>query len=382
MIRKLISTEIWEPRGFETYLEEMEASGLRLTRAGGWLLYFDRAQPRQMRYRVEYIRHPSEEQLMLYADCGWEHIAETNRELQIFRAPVDPHIPELHTELETEQAMYQHISRAAIRNALCSLIFAAILAIFLGKFGLGAFYLPGEAWRMCLICVLMVYCMGSGLHRFWITQRYLRRLKQNMRGPADSHRYRRGIKAQVLAIVMMLCYLGIILQPSVQSIWALAHLTDAQPLADRAGELEAAELPYFTPEDIAQQSTEMFTASDSGIFLHQPLTQIQYILNCGSWERQTGRSYTMDTFDLRWYRLRWPLTGKWLADDWNRTWQLVQIDQTGFDVLYRALDTDTGRLRLIGQNAQQVAVLDYKGPAIARAEQLFYETFGQEVDNT
>ena len=44
--RRLISTEIWEPQGFETYLEEMEASGLRLAKAGGWLLYFDRAQPR------------------------------------------------------------------------------------------------------------------------------------------------------------------------------------------------------------------------------------------------------------------------------------------------------------------------------------------------
>ena len=111
--RRLISTEIWEPRGFETYLEEMEASGLRLAKAGGWLLYFDRAQPRQMRYRVEYIRHPSEEQLALYADCGWEHVAQTNREVQIFRVSVDAGIPELHTERETERAMYRHISRAA-----------------------------------------------------------------------------------------------------------------------------------------------------------------------------------------------------------------------------------------------------------------------------
>ena len=86
----------------------------------------------------------------------------------------------------------------------------------------------------------------------------------------------------------------------------------------------------------------------------------------------------MDTFDLRWYRLRWPLTGRWLAGEWNRTWKLEQADRAGFDLLYRALDTDTGRLRLIGQRARQVAVLDYKGPEPARAEQLFYETFGQE----
>ena len=134
--RRLISTEIWEPRGFETYLEEMEAPGLRLAKAGGWLLYFDRAQPRQMRYRVEYIRHPSEVQLALYADCGWEHVAQTNREVQIFRVSVDAGIPELHTERETERAMYRHISRAAMRNALWTLFLVALFAAFLVEFGL------------------------------------------------------------------------------------------------------------------------------------------------------------------------------------------------------------------------------------------------------
>ena len=67
----------------------------------------------------------------------------------------------------------------------------------------------------------------------------------------------------------------------------------------------------------------------------------------------------------------WPASG-------HRTWKLEQADCAGFDLLYRTLDTDTGRLRLIGQRARQVAVLDYKGPEPARAEQLFYETFGQE----
>ena len=376
--RRLISTEIWEPRGFETYLEEMEASGLRLAKAGGWLLYFDRAQPRQMRYRVEYIRHPSEEQLALYADCGWEHVAQTNREVQIFRASVDAGIPELHTERETEQAMYRHISRAAMRNALWTLFLVALFAAFLVELGLDAFYLPGSAWRMCIICLLMAYCMGSGLHRFWVTRRYLRRLKQNMRGPADSRSYRRGMWAQVFAAAMLLCYLGVVLEPSIKSIWELAHLTDAPPLSAMTEELDAAGLPYFTPEDLTLQDTQMFAAGDSGVFSHQPLTQAQYTLNCGSWERQTGDSYTMDTFDLRWYRLRWPLTGRWLAGEWNRTWKLEQADRAGFDRLYRARDTDTGRLRLIGQRTRQVAVLDYKGPEPARAEQLFYETFGQE----
>lgn len=128
LIRKLISTEIWEPRGLETYLTEMEADGLRLVKATGWFLYFEQAEPRHMRYRVEYIRHPDEELLALYDDCGWEYVTETNREVQIFRAPEDTDIPEIHTDAESEANMYRHVKQAA-RN---SFLMAALLSIFLG----------------------------------------------------------------------------------------------------------------------------------------------------------------------------------------------------------------------------------------------------------
>ena len=51
---RMISTEIYEPRGTEAYLEEMERKGYHLDAAGKLLFYFKRTEPQDMRYRVEY----------------------------------------------------------------------------------------------------------------------------------------------------------------------------------------------------------------------------------------------------------------------------------------------------------------------------------------
>lgn len=222
LIRKLISTEIWEPRGLETYLTEMEVDGLRLVKATGWFLYFEQAKPRRMRYRVEYIRHPDEELLALYDDCGWEYVTETNREVQIFRAPEDMDIPEIHTDAESEANMYRHVKQAA-RN---SFLMAALLSIFLGWmldwFGLEALSMPDLAWRVVGFTVLTVLVVCGAVVRYESTCRYLRMLGRGEKAPASSRRYRLGIRAQYLVFASFILYCILVLQPLVQSFIDLA----------------------------------------------------------------------------------------------------------------------------------------------------------------
>ena len=77
---RMISTEIYEPRGTEAYLEEMERKGYHLDAAGKLLFYFKRTEPQDMRYRVEYWQDELPDELIAqYKDCGWEYVAETQR---------------------------------------------------------------------------------------------------------------------------------------------------------------------------------------------------------------------------------------------------------------------------------------------------------------
>ena len=112
---RMISTEIYEPCGTEIYLEEMDHQGYHLDAAGKFLFYFDRTEPRDMRYRVEYWKGELPDDLVaLYRDCGWEYVAETQRNIHIFRAPADIDIPELHTDGEIEAQRYQFKKRRMI----------------------------------------------------------------------------------------------------------------------------------------------------------------------------------------------------------------------------------------------------------------------------
>lgn len=222
LTKRMISTEIWEPRGLETYLAEMEAEGLRLVRATGWFLYFEKTAPRRMRYRVEYIRHPSEEQLALYADCGWEYVTETNREVQIFRAPEDADIPEIHTDGQIEANMYRHVNRTARTSFVMAGILVVMFTWFVGRFGMQVLSMPNLAWRVVVIGLLTLAAVCGAVMRYVSTRRYLHMLKRGHKVPASSRRYRLGIYAQYGVIAYLILYYVLLLTPVVQSVLEVA----------------------------------------------------------------------------------------------------------------------------------------------------------------
>lgn len=222
--RKLISTEIWEPRGLEAYLSEMEAEGYRLVRATGWFLYFEQAAPRAMRYRAEYIRHPSEEQLLFYADCGWEHVAETNREIQIFRAPADTDIPDLHTDAEVETAMYRHVNRSAWWNLVSNILLVPVVLGWLLWCCQSGAIESIDSWYLAILGVLVVCVMTGAIVRYLSTRRYLSMLKRGTKVPDGSRRYRMGVYAQYGNIAFLCLYYFFLMIPVASSLIALFAL--------------------------------------------------------------------------------------------------------------------------------------------------------------
>ena len=101
----------------EKFYGDMEARGWRLVKRGGYLSRFQRVAPSGARYRVE-VCTPSflessalpEEQIAVFAGCGWEHIASRGF-LHIFRAPAGSDAPEFYADPRQQAETLKKVRR-------------------------------------------------------------------------------------------------------------------------------------------------------------------------------------------------------------------------------------------------------------------------------
>lgn len=103
----------------EQFYSDMEKKGWRLVERGAFLSKFEPAEPSRARYRIEVYQpsvwrteHMPEEQLAVFEDCGWEHVA-SSLPLQIFRAPAGSDAPEFYVEPEQQAETLKRMKRNA-----------------------------------------------------------------------------------------------------------------------------------------------------------------------------------------------------------------------------------------------------------------------------
>ena len=98
----------------------MEARGWRLKKRGAYFSRFEPAEPGETRYRIE-VFHPGawsanampEEQLAVFADCGWEHVC-TSLPLYIFRSPAGSGAPEFYADPAQQAETLKRMKRDAV----------------------------------------------------------------------------------------------------------------------------------------------------------------------------------------------------------------------------------------------------------------------------
>ena len=116
--------------GWESWLEDMGREGLVPVTFDNHqpFIILQQAEPTEYRYRLEPIpgrsREPSEDLLSLAEALGWEYTGRRGS-FFVFRT-ADPHVPELHTEPETQALALNHLKKL-FRNGL--LVMAAELLI-------------------------------------------------------------------------------------------------------------------------------------------------------------------------------------------------------------------------------------------------------------
>jgi hypothetical protein len=102
----------WNDDKEERWLSRMARAGWHLTAPRGVYYRFEKGDPADMIYRLDYQRPGKsgrQEYLNLFKDAGWEHAGEFGN-WHYFRTAVgDGPVPEIHTDLESRIAKYRRL---------------------------------------------------------------------------------------------------------------------------------------------------------------------------------------------------------------------------------------------------------------------------------
>lgn len=361
LTKRIISNEIYDPCGAETYFEEMERKGLRLKYAGWRLLTFEKGEPREMRYRIEYWKDELPEDLVtLYADCGWEYVTMVKCSVHVFRASASTDIPELHTDGEIEAQHYRCIRRTMIGTALMNILLLAFAFGALWRM-IGILFMPRYRW-MLVEMMMLVLLTGYSVFQSFRAWQYWKNLRRGRSKRRSSTMYRVGgwmecaawlivIGAQVINLA------GIVHYKPENQVWV--------PTTQMAAQLDAYDLPYFTLQDIEPDGA-VDGQSTGDIYTHEPLSRVLYL-----WESDAPDGARLE---LSYYDARIPATAPALARS-IRVDESKPVQTDAFDALYRYQRTET--LSLTARQGRVVVDMTYWGEYPDKAEALFYETFGR-----
>ena len=361
LTKRIISNEIYDPCGAETYFEEMERKGLHLQYAGWRLLTFEKGEPREMRYRIAYWKDELPEDLVtLYADCGWEYVTMVKCSAHVFRAPASTDIPELHTDGEIEAQHYRCIRRTMIGTALMNILLLAFAFGALWQM-IGILFMPRYRW-MLVEMMMLVLLTGYSVFQSFRAWQYWKNLRRGRAKRRSSTMYRVGswmeraawlivIGAQVINLA------GIVHYKPENQVWV--------PITQMVVQMDAYDLPYFTLQDIEPDgATDGQSTGD--IYTHEPLSRVLYL-----WESDAPDGARLE---LSYYDARIPVTAPALASS-IRVDESKPVQTDAFDALYRYQRADT--LFLTARQGRVVVDMTYWGEHPDKAEALFYETFGR-----
>lgn len=135
-IRKFIPVSLYDIPGMEQWLEEQARGGLFPVHLDSWATFQPTAK-REYRFRLDVIGkgkdadQPSEEQMELYRQAGWEYVLTIGRAYYLFYT-TDPSAPELFSDYQSRGLSLEPLKKALIsylrrKIIIYSLIAAAVI---------------------------------------------------------------------------------------------------------------------------------------------------------------------------------------------------------------------------------------------------------------
>jgi len=257
----------------EKFYSDMEEKGWRLVKRGTYLSKFTPVEPSRARYRIEvsapgFLEEPnmSEAQLAVFADCGWEYVADRGL-LYIFRAPAGSDAPEFYAEPSQQAATLKRMRAGAVWGwvpcaalALWMLVMQISLGGGAGRFGADVLK-TWVTWTalMAGFAAMTLWGLYHAARQVWSVTRTYRRLKKGIpldHAPKNRRLVHRAVNWTLIA-VMAVC----------------ALLTAAEMLEARSGDLpEEPDGPYIVLSDLGWDGErEPFMNRESGITRYRSL---------------------------------------------------------------------------------------------------------------
>lgn len=179
----------------EKFYGDMEARGWRLIKRGSHLSKFVPVEPSRARYRVEIVPQSfldlpegmPEEQLAVYADCGWEHVADW-RNLYIFRAPEGSDAPEFYADPRQQADALKTLRKNDLWGWVVLAAMLLLNGLMVWALGRDPAETAAELWRGWVENTALVLLYGTALlgslfeavYGDWKFSRLYRRLKKGV----------------------------------------------------------------------------------------------------------------------------------------------------------------------------------------------------------
>lgn len=210
-------------RSEERY-RQMAAEGWLLEKRGGFLERYRRGEPQERQYRMEFrpvkafegVEQMTEEELAVYADCGWELVsASGNGGICVFSASGEVRDTELYTDRQGRTAFVKRSRNYVGGVGLCWLGFWVgrflLPAAFGGKTLFGPRGLFGGDWLFLLLTALALYVTWAAIYGGYRCGRLVRLAKRgrSLRSPETQRKHLAGrIIRGILGGAVLLCAAG------------------------------------------------------------------------------------------------------------------------------------------------------------------------------
>ena len=128
IVRKFPIDDFWNIGKTESWFSDMASQGLHLKRFGRTFVYFEKGKKADTKYRIDVLYDkPSQEQLDVYKEYGWDFVAKTGF-FYIFSSAQDSNAPELHTDTVEQSFTLDELDRVLKRNILVFGVATLIIA--------------------------------------------------------------------------------------------------------------------------------------------------------------------------------------------------------------------------------------------------------------
>ncbi|WP_372999096.1 DUF2812 domain-containing protein [Lutispora sp.] len=189
VVKRLMLDDIYAIGRNESWFSAMASKGLHLKKFGHLFVSFEKGEPKKTKYRIDYLeKAPSQEQLDVYKDCGWNFIAN-NGYFYVFSANEKSCATELHTD-PIEQGFSLSELNIRLRNNLITLSIAMLLflglmiSIYCFNDELYLYMIKGQFTQQMLLMIVELHIFYSAIRNYRIT----RNLKQSLlRGTDINH---------------------------------------------------------------------------------------------------------------------------------------------------------------------------------------------------